>query len=96
MANAAPSYEPETYNYAFALDALSGNGSKHLTPISNRVGQCYSQSNWLEVTNVRESAVTANIVFRTSDGITLNTSQVWLAPKSQFHFNASAMHIRSS
>lgn len=94
--NAAPGYEPETYNYAFALDALSGNGSKHLAPIANRVGQCYSQSNWLEITNVRESGVIANVVFRRDDGSQLNTAQIWLAPKSQYHFNASALLERGA
>ncbi len=94
--NSLPGVEPDSYNFAFALDALSGNGSKHLAPLSNLVGQCYSQTNWLEVTNVRERGVTANVQFRSNDGSTTTTSQIWLAPKSQFHFNASALMAKGS
>ncbi len=91
--NARPGFEPDTYNFAFALDARAGNGSSQLVPISNLVGggaQCFSQSNWVEVINVREVPVQAAIEFRRENGDVITDGGVILDPKSQFHFNASA------
>lgn len=92
--NSLPGIEPDTYNFAFALDARAGTGSTQYAPISNlqgESGRCYSQSNWLEVANTREIPVSAVVSFRDTAGQTLATSGVLLNPKSQYHFNASAL-----
>jgi|GEM_PF-4193729 len=88
--NSTGGAEARTYNFAFLLDARSGNGDRQFTPISNLTGQCWSQSNWLEVINTRERSITANVQFRAPNGAPVSTSSIRLAPRAQFHFNASA------
>jgi len=79
------------YNYAFALDAKVGTGERQVIPITHRTGGCWSQNNWVEVVNTRESSVSATIRFKDSDGLQIATSAVVLAPRSQYHFQASAL-----
>ena len=88
--NAAPGETPKTYNFAIPLEARSGNGSAQYVNISNQLGGCWSQTNWIEVVNVREKIVTANIDFRNAAGQSIAVDEISLSPMEQFHFNASA------
>lgn len=83
--------EAPTYNYAFSLEGRAGTGASQYAPIENRTGGCYSQTNWDEVVNTREKTVNATVTFRSSDGTIVGQTSIPLAPKSQYHFNASAL-----
>ena len=91
--NAPAGVEPESYNFAFAIDGRAGTGDTQYMVTSNETGTCYSQTNWVEVINVREKAVTASIIFRGTDGSVLSggIAEQVIKPKAQFHFNAGAM-----
>lgn len=89
--NAPGGQVPETYNFAFPLDARAGNGDKQYALISNDVGSCWSQTNWFEVINVREKPITAHLTFRGKDGEKIDQTSYLLDPMSQYHFNASAL-----
>ena len=88
--------EADTYNYAFSLENRAGNGTTQYTPASNEVGGCFSQTNWVEVTNVRSLPVTAYVTFRNEAGEILGGDHTTLNPKAQFHFNAGALLERGA
>ncbi len=83
--------EAASYKFAFALEARAGNGTPQYAPIQNRVGGCYTQTNWTEVVNTREIPVLAKVWFRSSAGEIVGSTDLPLQPKSQFHLNASAL-----
>ncbi len=89
--NAPGGQIPDTYNFAFPLDARAGNGEKQFAPISNLVGGCWSQTNWFEVVNVREKPVTATLVFRDGAAGKIESTTASFEPMTQYHFNASAL-----
>ncbi|HQH28015.1 MAG TPA: hypothetical protein PLP17_11510, partial [Oligoflexia bacterium] len=89
--NAKAGVEPDTYNFAFALDGRAGNGATQYVTISNAVGARYLQTNWVEVVNTLPRPVTATLTFRGFDGKTLNTVSQLINAKAQFHFNAGAL-----
>jgi hypothetical protein len=90
--NAPAGVTSDTYNFAFALEGRAGSGTPQYMPINNQVGACYSQTNWVEVVNTREIPVTATLVFRGTDGIVRAApTDLQLAAKSQYHFNAGAL-----
>ena len=91
--NSPAGVSPETYNFAFALDGRAGTGDRQFMAISNETGVCHSQTNWVEVANVRDKRVTAILTFRGSDGSVLGGEAIRyvLEPKAQYHFNASAL-----
>jgi len=84
--NAAP-----TYNFAFSLDAKTGTGQTQFAPITNQVGDNWTQTNWVEVVNVKNTDVTASVVFKDENGTEVGRQAVLLSPLSQFHFNGSAL-----
>ena len=87
--NAAP-----TYNFAFSLDAKAGTGAPQYAPITNVTGgsgKCWTQTNWVEVVNVKNTTVTASLVFRDDSGTEIGRTAVALEPLSQYHFNGSAL-----
>ncbi len=89
--NSTSGSEAATYNFAIPLDGRAGNGGRQFAAITNRVGSCWSQTNWVEVINVREKNVTAKLTFRDDAGKTLGSTSEKIKPLSQKHFNASAL-----
>jgi len=59
--------------------------------LTNLTGGCWSQSNWAEVTNVREKSVRANLNFRNDRGQVLQSTEVTISPRAQFHFNGGIL-----
>jgi hypothetical protein len=83
--------EAATYNFAMPVDAKPGSGEIQYVPISHRAGACWSQSNWLELINVREKPISARVTFRDSSGSSIGSTTVFLKPFAQEHLNASAL-----
>ena len=83
--------EAQTYNYGFMLEGRQGMADRQFSPISNSTGTCWSQQNWVELSNVRERAVVATITFRDDSGANIGSTAISLARRSQFHFNATAL-----
>jgi len=89
--NAPEGTVPTSYNFAFPLDSKTGNGDKQYMRITNKTGSCWLQTNWVEVMNVRDKAVTARVIFRDASGAMVGETPFNYAPRSQYHFNASAL-----
>lgn len=89
--NAKPGKVAKTYNYAFTVDARSGNGDQQFVPISTNTGTCWSQSSWVEVVNTREKPVNVKLRFRDSAGQIFQTSEATFAARSQFHYNGGIL-----
>ena len=92
--NSPAGVNPDSYNFAFALEGRAGSGGLQYMSISNEVGtgmSCYLQTNWVEVVNVREKPVTASLFLHSASGQTLPGGQinVEIPPRSQYHYNAS-------
>lgn len=83
----------QTYNYAFSLEGRNGESESIFAPITSEVRAelCATTSNWVEVLNVRDIPVRARAIFRNVAGTVTGDQRIVLAPKSQFHFNATAM-----
>ncbi|MBL7662498.1 hypothetical protein JNK13_07075, partial [bacterium] len=77
--------------FAFPIDSRAGNGDQQLMNTSNQTGQCWSNTNWIEVANVREIPVTATVKFRSASGVLLGQASQVLQPRAQYHFNASSL-----
>ena len=88
--------EAKTYNYASSTEARIGTGSNQFLFTSAKSSGCWVQTNWVEVVNTREVNVTATLTFRDADGNTVGTDSVTLLPRSQYHFNASALLPQNS
>ena len=83
-----------SYNYAFAVNASGGAVDTIYAPITNEdrsVSDCALTTNWLEVVNILDSAVDATVVFRDTNGDTVDTQTATIEGKAQFHFNVSAI-----
>ena len=86
-----PGIKYENFNFAFPIDAKSGNGDTQFVPIANLQGQCWSQSNWVEIVNVSGSSVQASMKFRNQRGQLLGSRRITLKPTAQSHFNTGAL-----
>jgi len=86
--NSTSGAEADTYNFAFTIDGKAGNGSEQFMPVSNTEGSTFSQTNYVEVLNVREIPVDVTLIFRDASGAILNQSLVRLLPRNQYHFPA--------
>ena len=76
-----------TFNFAFPLVAVAGNGQRLILPMSNS----FSAQNWLEIVNTRmeESALRVNCYNNRGDLI--RSDAITLGAHSQQHINASAL-----
>jgi hypothetical protein len=81
----------DSFNYAFPIEAVTGTGERKFMMSSNQAGECWSQSNWLEIANVRNSKVSATFTVYASSGKVVGQTEIKLTPHSQQHFNAGAM-----
>lgn len=88
---APPGVRSIDFQYAFALDSVAGSGAAQLSPATNVRGTCSADENWIEVMNVREVPISAQLRFRTEAGREVFSTNVVFQPKSQIHFNASAL-----
>ncbi len=79
------------YTFAMPVFARAGTAAEQFLPISNRVGDCYTQTNWVEVANVSSSVSTVLLSFRDKNGLLFSTTSVPLQPLSQYHFNAGSL-----
>lgn len=77
--------------YAIPLPTTTGTDGEQFTLISDREGDCWDQSNWLEVANI--GTITRNIYlsFRRQDGSIASSTTMSIPAKNQFHFNATAL-----
>jgi hypothetical protein len=89
--NSVPGSHIQNYAYAFALDTKNGTGVDQFSIIANQEDNCFTQSNWVEVTNVAPTAATATLSFYTYQGQLAGSSAVTLGSKAQFHFNGAAL-----
>lgn len=89
--NAAPSQRMSSYLYAMPIFARPGAGETQFLPISNREESCWSQTNWVEVANVSNEESEVELNFRDAAGRRSGSTRHRLAPRSQFHFNASSV-----
>lgn len=89
--NAVGGAVPETYNFAFPLDARSGSGDDVYATVSNLTGACWSQTNWVEVVNVREKEIVVTVEFRSEAGEVVGTETMTLTPRTQFHFSGHGL-----
>jgi hypothetical protein len=95
--NSKPGVHPETYNYAMAIDGLSGTTDKIFAPIGNTISGISSLTdrpaitNWVEVVNVDTIPADVVISFRALTGNILFTQAIKIPAKGQFHFNAGAL-----
>ena len=89
--NALPGKPMNDFAFAFALDTRTGTGDTQFSIISNLEGQCFTQTNWVEVINVTTSSVAAALTFYDEEGDLAGTTSVNLYPHSQYHFNGSAL-----
>jgi hypothetical protein len=89
--NTKPGGAFNSYLYAMPVFARPGTGVTQYMPIFNRSADCWQQTNWVEVLNVSSSSATVTLNFRRKDGNLINSTNATLAPRGQFHFNASAI-----
>ena len=84
----------DTFNYAMAIPGrpgLGGANKKIYAAASAETFTCGSTQNWIEVANVTNAVNTVLLTFRDDLGNITAQSSNALAPRSQFHFNASIM-----
>ncbi len=81
----------QRYNFSYPINSRPGNGETQYLIVSNQKGGCWSQSNWVEVANVRNKTVVATLRFRDSDGVDIGETEVPLRPMGVQHVNASGM-----
>ena len=89
--NTKPGGNFSSYLYAMPIFASSGAGATQFMPISNQSGDCYKQSNWVEVLNVDTSTANFVLNFRKEDGTSVGSTNFALQAKEQFHFNADTL-----
>ena len=82
-----------TYNFAFSVDGRGGANEAIFAPITNEIrdADCARATNWLEVANVGQVPTNLSVVFRSANGEIAGDSTITLNPRTQFHFNASAL-----
>ena len=83
--------EAQAYNYAFSVDTRAGSGAAQFAPVFNLRTDGYLQASWVEVQNTRQLPITFRIRFRKANGDLISETTPTLDPRSQFHFNASAL-----
>lgn len=88
--------EGSDYTYAFSLDAIAATQAEKYIPTFNRTGQCWSQSNWIEVVNTTSEPAPVTLTFRNSDSSLAAQQGVTIPPKAQMHFYASAFLPKGS
>ncbi|MCB0324700.1 MAG: hypothetical protein KDD69_14055 [Bdellovibrionales bacterium] len=95
--NAPPATDPADYNFAFGLEGRAGSTQPLYVPVSNRIDSIKGLAtepfvaNWVEVACASDEPCAATAIFRSIDGVELGRQREILQPKSQFHFNASAV-----
>ena len=100
--NAHPGIDPATYNFALCLDGQGGTKKSIFSPISNRIGGVdnvtagTTVTNWVEVANVGTKSGEVTLLFRGANGGLVASQKLNFKPKSQFHFNASAVLSKNS
>ena len=92
---------PETYNFAFAVDGRKGSDKKVLASISSEAFECGNIQSYIEVANITNQDIEIKVKYRDRFGNTIKIKQPGgseknairqiFKPKSQFHFNATAM-----
>ena len=81
----------DSFNFAIPIDARAGTSENIYVPITNKTGDCWRQTNWVEIVNTREKAVTATVEFYNLNGAVLSTQEISLKSKEQQHLNASGV-----
>ena len=95
--NSPGGVDPGTYNYAFAIEGLTGTREPLYAPIRSHlsgvqgVASSTAVTNWVEVANVGSGYAFVTLTFRDANGNVIDQATDWLAPKSQHHYNASAL-----
>ncbi|MFN8391808.1 MAG: fibronectin type III domain-containing protein [Bdellovibrionota bacterium] len=90
-------FDPSNYNFAFAIEASAGSIEPLFVPIANvfenvsGLASTVSLTNWLEVVNAGSTTAHFHINFRDANGTVVSSTGGSAAPKSQVHFNASAL-----
>ncbi|MDD2943848.1 MAG: hypothetical protein PHC51_12890 [bacterium] len=77
--------------YAIPLPTTTGTDGEQFTLISDREGDCWDQSNWLEVANTDTITRNVYLSFRRQDGSIASSTTMSIPAKNQFHFNATAL-----
>ncbi len=95
--NAARAIEPETYNYAFALDAQLGTQE----PVFVVAGRQFAAvpalttagttTTWIESACLETTACEVTAIVRNKAGAILSVERQNIGPKAQYHFNASGL-----
>ncbi len=91
-------FNPDSYNYAFSIDGKKGIASvsqyvliaKSLDQVTG-VDAKSTFDNWVEIVNTSNQSAFLDISFREGNGTVLSTFGYNLAPRAQYHFNASAL-----
>ncbi len=90
-------FDPSNYNFAFSIEASGGSAETLYVPISNQfenvsgLASTVSMTNWVEVVNTGSKTANFHINFRGANGSIVASTNAQAAPKSQLHFNASAL-----
>jgi hypothetical protein len=82
-----------SFTHSFAINSFArGGAGDHLyAATTNDSGTCWTQSNWIEIVNVRSKLVTANLTFRSAFYTEPIVTSVAIPPLAQRHINASAL-----
>ena len=80
----------DSFDYAFPNIARAGSGNPLYASTTNVSGECWFQSNWVEVVNVGAKATVVELLQTDMNGIELRRESIPLSPKAQFHYNAVA------
>lgn len=80
----------DLFSFGMVLDGRQGTGAAQYVNITNENGGCWSQSNWLEIANVRAEPVDAHVSFYSHTGILLGTTMLPVPARGQVHLNLSA------
>ena len=81
----------DSFNFAIPIDARSGTGDVVYAPITNRTGDCWRQTNWVEIVNTKGTTESVKASFYDNEGNELEVMRVELKGKEQRHINASGI-----
>ena len=95
--NDTSSVTPETYQFAFSLEGSTGFTEDLFAPVSSAISgveglvDAKFVSNWIEIANVDEESAAVTVFVKDSEGTIVGEQPISLAPKAQFHIQASAL-----
>ncbi len=77
--------------FAAPVNARTGISHDQFVPIFNESGNCFTETNWVEIINVGTQTSSPLIRFYDSSGNLLDVTSATLNPGQQYHYNASAI-----